>query len=244
MPIGVARGALDAQKGFSFAISSASANANLRTLANTAGYPGSGNCTITINSGVDMYSTSSGTAALVPGSWPSGVTVTLVNKGTVSGAGGNGGAGNPGGFGGPGTAGYAGGTALDATGVSGYIFKVDNSSGVLRGGGGGGGGGAAGDACGGAADGGGGGGGQGNNGGAGAYYGGGNGSSSAPGAGGPPQYQSAAGGSGGAFGAAGGSGSTFPCSYPAAPGGAAGYAVKGNANIVWIATGTRTGPVA
>ena len=138
MPIGVARGALDAQKGFSFAISVASANANLRTLANTAGYSGAGNATITINSGVDMYSTTTGTAALVPGSWPSGVTVTLVNKGTVSGAGGNGGTGDTyTGSGGTKTAGGAGGTALDASAVSGFTFKVDNGSGTLRGGGGG-----------------------------------------------------------------------------------------------------------
>ena len=128
MPIGVARGALDAQKGFSFAISVASANANLFTLANAAGYPGYGNCTITINSGVDIFS-ATGAAALVPGSFPTGVTVTLINKGYISGAGGGGGSG--GGLSMPsynGSGGGAGGTALDASGVSGFTFKVDRKS--------------------------------------------------------------------------------------------------------------------
>ena len=96
MVIGVARAGIisGGLPTFAFNISSTAANQNLRTLANAAGYTGVGNVKATIVSGVEIYSTTASTASLVTGSFPSGVTVTLINQGTVSGAGGAGGAGN------------------------------------------------------------------------------------------------------------------------------------------------------
>jgi hypothetical protein len=241
MPIGVARASVlgATAKEFLVAISASTSNINLRTVANAAGYSG-GDCKITINSGVDVWSASTGAAALVPGSWPSGVTVTLIINGTISGCGGNGGnsqyyacAPNYGGN---------GGTALAATGISGFTFKVDNGSGTIRGGGGGGAASAYNYTCccpSGLYPGGGGGGGQGHNGGAGgngALGGGtgGNGSPSAPGAGGAG-YQN--GGNGGTWGSPGAS------TYGGGYGGSGGNSVTGNSNITWINTGTRTGLV-
>ena len=50
--------------------------------------------TLTINSGVSVGSTSTGTYALQTGSgWATGDTITIVNNGTVIGKGGNGGVG-------------------------------------------------------------------------------------------------------------------------------------------------------
>lgn len=230
------------QNVFAFSITSDTANANLRTLANAAGYTGAGDCTITIDTLVDIYSTSSSTAACVPGSWPSGVTVTLIINGTVSGAGGKGGDSgwcvvNPG---------SNGGVALSASGISGYTFKITNN-GTIRGGGGGGSGGISVSPCPctGAFTypGGGGGGGQGHNGGGGGTAAGGAsngsaGSPSAPGSGGvSPSGGNCNGGNGGGWGADGAG---------LATGGAhstGGNAVTGNANITWNATGTRTGAV-
>jgi hypothetical protein len=78
----------------------------------------------------------------VVGSWPTGVTVTLIIKpgAFISGAGGSGGNALPPSCAGASHPGQAGGTALDASGVSGFTFKVQNL-GTIRGGGGGGGGG-------------------------------------------------------------------------------------------------------
>jgi hypothetical protein len=246
---------------FSVVISANASNINLRTVANAAGYTG-GNCTITINAGVEIFSTSTATAAVVPGVWPAGVTVTLINKGIISGAGGLGG--GPGLYGYGGGAGNPGGPALNAAGISGYTFKVDNTLGIIRGGGGGGGQGGYYQigVCG--VDiygGGGGGGGQGHNGGAGGPGGGSNGDGgpgnpggtgtpAAPGNGGngavSPTFGTGA--TGGNWGTVGGTGQQgfVECTTPQ-PGGAGGLpgnSVTGNANINWLGFGTRTGPIA
>jgi hypothetical protein len=225
---------------------------DLHAWAVANGYAG-GSVTITNNSGVDAW------GGMVPGAFPAGVIVTLVNKGFISGPGGNGNRAYEQGDAGNQFPGSPGGTALNASAVSGFSFKVDNQ-GTIRGGGGGAGGGSY------ALDttccanpytvgGGGGGGGQGRPGGSGGAGGstsapggtpgggGGSGSGSAPGAGGPGGQNAAGtvvgtpGAAGGAWGGAGGNGAG------ASFGGAAGHAVTGNANITWINTGTRLGPV-
>lgn len=124
-------------------ISSNTANYNMRTAAIAAGYSGTGAATIncTINSGVYVYSTSTGSYAFVTGTgWDvSGVTLNLTNNGTILGMGGAGGAGGssysavriPGG--------NPGGPALNAQ----RAINITNN-GTIAGGGGGGGGGNAG----------------------------------------------------------------------------------------------------
>lgn len=75
---------------FSFTISSNQANADLRSLAVAAGWNQSSAVIATVNGGVYIYSTSTGTAGLtISGSWPGGVT--LVNNGYIMGKGGDGG---------------------------------------------------------------------------------------------------------------------------------------------------------
>jgi hypothetical protein len=236
----------------SYFIAANAANVNLRTFANGQGYPGAGDVIITINAGVEVYSTSTGVAALVPGTWPA--NVTLIIKGFVDGMGGTGGT-------------YAvvlataGGPALDARAFSGGAFRVDNSAGQIRGGGGGGGDGGNVQYSDGTnlytGGGGGGGGGQGQLGGAagpGAASTSNNlpnggdgvgGSPSGPGGGGAgggaSGFNGYPGASGGAWGQPGVNG--FADAGPR-PGGAGGNAVLGNANIVWLANGTRLGAIA
>lgn len=236
-----------------YTIPSDTANLNLRTLANANGYTGSGGFSFILGSGIEIYSTSAGTPSLVPGSWPAGVTVSFDKRlGTVSGCGGYGGA--------------AGGTAIDASTVSGFTFSVDNTGAVIRGGGGGGAVGTdgpytfPGPCCSPSttytAGGGGGGGGQGRNGGTGGpgnatsggvggwvpSSSGSNGSSSAPGAGGAGGFVNNNCGFLGATGGTGGAGGVWGTAGSGG-GGAAGKSVNGNANITWVGTGTRTGPV-
>jgi hypothetical protein len=240
MPIGAAK--LRANQLLVLHVTASVNNLNLRTRANAAGYSGSGAATIYIDTGVIIGSTTTATAGLIPGTWPSGVTVTLINNGSIRGKGGAGGNGN--------LPASAGGTALSATGISGYTFSVDNTSGTIRGGGGGGPGGGDGDY----GSAGGGGGGQGDGGGAGGigspdigYGAGGNGSAgtnAGAGSGGGGMGGGANGANGGAFGTAGSpSYAGDPYSGIAYAGGAAGNSVTGTANITWIAVGTRTGPV-
>lgn len=233
MVIGTARASLIAAKGFKFTISSDQVNANLRTLANNAGYSGGGDVEATINTGVNCYASNTSNYGLNIGTFPSGTIVTLINKGFISGAGGNGSnawtEGNPSSP----TAAQAGGTAL-YTNNTGFTVKLNNSAGTIRGGGGGGGWGAdgynsAGDnspnsPTDGRVSGGGGGGGQGTVGGAGGVggsYAGANGvngsagSSSGAGAGGAAIQNNnfiygGAGGNGGSWGAAGASGTLAP----------------------------------
>jgi hypothetical protein len=65
---------------FLFTISSNQTNANLRTLAVSAGWDQNSKVTATINSNIYVYSTSTGTPGLtINGSFPGGVE--LVNNG-------------------------------------------------------------------------------------------------------------------------------------------------------------------
>lgn len=84
---------------FNGTISSNQTNLNLRTWALANGWNGTTAATITVASGVYVYSTGTGTPGLtIDGSWPNGITV--INNGNIlgmGGAGGAGGNGNPGG---------------------------------------------------------------------------------------------------------------------------------------------------
>ena len=265
----ISSGAIDMDSGhgksnqFSFTISSNTTNANLATLATAAGWNGSSNLLATIDSGVYIYSTSTGTPALtVSGSVPGGVS--LVNNGLIVGRGGNGGNGaNASTSAIAGSAGGAGGVALS---VSSAITITNN--GTIGGGGGGGGGGGnyANYSCEASAwstsHGGGGGGGRVNasGGAAGAYgnigyvYGSG-GTASLTAAGSASSILNSTmhntlqnrGGAGGNLGASGTAGSAPIIGQRRGAGGAggsAGAAVSGNSNITWVATGTRLGSIA
>jgi len=75
---------------FNFTISSHQDQANLRTLAVNAGWNQSAPVIATVASGIYIYSTNTGGAALtIDGSFPSGVT--LINNGFIMGMGGHGG---------------------------------------------------------------------------------------------------------------------------------------------------------
>ena len=131
---------------FNATISANTANYNLRAAAVAAGWDQIKplNATVTINSGVYVYSTSTGTYAFDTGvTFPTGTTLSLVNNGTILGMGGAG----AGAMGmGPGGTFYytpintsfaaAGGPGLIAR----YALSVTNN-GIIAGGGGGGGGG-------------------------------------------------------------------------------------------------------
>lgn len=235
---------------FSFTISANQTNANLRSLAVAAGWNQSSAVIATINSGVTIYSTSTGTPALtVNGSFPGGVR--LNNSGVILGKGGNGGNGwlNQ-----ASTAGGSGGLALSVS----VAVSINNANRIAGGGGGGGAGGGASYAPGGKtppeyAGGGGGGGGIGN--GSGGLSGrapagaGGAGTLTSAGSGGGGYQNGSAisgnGGAGGSYGSSGTNGTTAPNSDngTTTSGGAAGGAVAGNSNITWIATGTRNGGI-
>lgn len=127
---------------FPFTISVNQNNANLRTLAVNAGWNQSSSVVATINAGVTIRSTSTGTPALtVNGAWPGGVR--LINNGTIfaqGGAGGGGGRIAPGAYGGgtlggTGQPGFAGGTALAVS----VPITIQNAGTIAGGGGGGGG---------------------------------------------------------------------------------------------------------
>ena len=256
---------------FSFSITSNQTNANLRTLAVNAGWDQSIAVVATINSGVVMTSNTVGTPGLtINGAWPNGIE--LVNNGTIVGRGGNGGAGGVGGTGNassntatPGSAGSAGGLALTIS----VAASIRNNGTIAGGGGGGGGGDGYAIMTGTPKDeywtrygGGGGGGGRSSNtnssggaGGAGPFQpgsAGGTGTFSAAGAfgsvgtGGTTFGQSNRGGAGGGWGSAGSPGSkafSGVGSKPAGGGGGAGPATSGQANVTWLATGTRLGPL-
>ena len=256
---------------FAFTISSNQTNANLATLATAAGWNGSSKLVATIGSGVYISSNASPTPALtVNGSFPGGVS--LINNGFIVGRGGTGGEGGYGvvdGYGNPGVgAGYSGGSGAGAMLVSVAITVTNN--GTIAGGGGGGGGGGASYYSGNLNMGGGGGGGRSSQtnstaGAAGGYsnfygynftprYGaaGTAGTVSANGTGGAggvvnATYKAGAGGAGGGWGAAGSAGVTGvgQQTYSRAGGaaGSAGYAVSGNSNVTWVATGTRLGAI-
>lgn len=208
--------------------------------------PGTSDITVTINPGVTVSSTSTGSSAfLVPSAFSPGDTVTVINNGTIVGRGGNGGNGRP--AGGAGSAGGSGGPGLNVQ----RPVTIQNNNRVAGGGGGGGGGGSginpANDAD--QAGGGGGGGVASGTGGTRGTASGGNGTngtsatlttfgpggSGAPPGGGP-------GGNGGTFGSSGSSGSSGN-QQPGYSGGGSGAAVTGNPFITWNPTGTRNGPI-
>jgi hypothetical protein len=139
MVIGVARAVVASSKLFKFVISTNQVNSNLRTLANAAGYSGYGHVEVTINSNIDCYASNTSNYGLTIGTFPSGITVTLINNGYISGAGGYGGGGLRDDAGGTPYSAQNGGPALNASTVSGFTFKLNNSAGQIRGGGGGGG---------------------------------------------------------------------------------------------------------
>ena len=264
---GISSGAIDMNTGhgkanqFSFTIASNQVQASLSTLGTNAGWNGSSKLVATINSGVYIYSNSTGTPALtVSGSFPGDVSLT--NNGIILGCGGNGGnGGNPGSGGGSGA---GGGTALSVSspititnnntvagggggGGGGGSYTIVGNRGVYLGEGGGGGGGGIGNSSGGSGTGG---GGNGNGGGAG-----GAGSLTSAGGGGTGGYQNTGsqdGGSGGAGGGYGSSGSGgnngvypggngSPATYSGGSGGGSGSCTSGNSNITWSVTGNRYG---
>jgi rubredoxin len=123
---------------FSATINSNQQELNLRTWALGAGWDGSSAATITVGSGVYIWSDSTSTSALtINGSWPGGVTV--INNGYIMGNGGVGGAGQGLNNSNPAESGWAGGVAI-SIGISVTIDNT-NASAYIGGGGGGGGGG-------------------------------------------------------------------------------------------------------
>lgn len=244
---------------FSPTISTNTVNYNLRAAAVAAGWNqvDALTATVTINSGVVVYSSSTGTPAFDTGvTFPGGTTLTIVNNGTILGKGGKGGSTGqvPGQLG---QSGFAGGPALKAQ----FALSITNNGRVAGGGGGGGSGGLSG---------GGGGGGIGNGSG-GAATGpylpdnwgqtpGGAGTLTSAGTAGTPgaysyhspefNYDNAGGtsGDGGTYGTAGGGGGqgfvsddTGTSYYNGGSGGVAGACSVGNANITWTVAGTRNG---
>lgn len=237
---------------FDYIMSSSTTNVNARSTAIAAGWNGSSALTFTINSGVEISSTTPSTAALtVDGSYPNGITVT--NNGYITGRGGKGGRGGTS----PAPS-SAGGTALACS--SAVTFY---NNGEIRGGGGGGGSGNGQGLNGVTWPGGGGGGGAGygsaggiggsSTGGNGSGAGGGSNGSRTGGGGGGSGAQSlgslrgGGGGSGGGNGASGsGGGSGGGGGYGAGGGqspSGGGNAVTGNSNISWSSTGTRVGGI-
>lgn len=211
---------------------------NVMTEAQAAGFvPASQTliAIITINSGIYVVGSSAGAAnyAFDTGTgYTKGATIHLINNGIIAGRGGAGGAGGSSGNGG---AGGQGGSALRTQLGSGGL-RITNNGTIAAGGGGGGGGG-------GYFDGktyyqgGGGGGGRSLGAAGGGTPNGAAGTTTAAGGGGNGTY--ADGGSGAAYGGTGGSGqSPF---YSGGAGGGPGNCTNGNANITWIATGTRIG---
>jgi len=213
--------------------------------------------TLTINSGIYVGSTSTGTAGLIiPSDFHADDQIFIINNGFIVGMGGAGGTGANGtGSNSNGFAGGSGGTAISAS----RAVSIANNGTVAGGGGGGGGTGrrliclSAG-YCGcsaiGIYRGNGGGGGAGYNGGAAgphgyAVHGGGAygsaGSKTGGGAGGSNSNMPSAGGAGGGLGGAGNTGASYDGS--GGSGGSAGNYATGNSNITWTTTGTRLGGV-
>jgi hypothetical protein len=116
--------------------SSSTANATLNLSAIGGYVSGKSDITVTINSGVYLYATSTGNYGLALSGGTTGDTLTIVNLGFILGQGGVGGVGNTGG-------GSSGGPALNlGFGMSACTINNTNGSAYIAGGGGGGGGGA------------------------------------------------------------------------------------------------------
>lgn len=212
-------------------ISANTSNYVLSTSVVPGYYPGLTDVTCIINSGVVVNSTSTGSPAFsVNTSFSSTDTVTIVNNGTIMGAGGAGGSYSTGGAG--------GGPALTAS----RAISLNNL-GTIAGGGGGGGYGGGGSAS------------NSYTSGSGksavtysvtVYAGGGGGGGGGTMQAGTANYATAYGGTGGAGGGlgaagAGGSNGSPGVWYGASGAGAGGSCVVGNSNITWVNTGTRYG---
>lgn len=229
-------------------ISGNTSNYNIRT---SAGSPSDiSDVTLTINSGVTVYSTSTVSPSLNTGTgWASGSVIRIINNGNIYGCGGDGGGGGD--FDQrDGVNGDNGGEAININ----LDVIIDNTNGFIFGGGGGGGGGAT-DARGGLgyAPGGGGGGGQGRNGGNGGSGGSGGGvpaedgtsgdttSAGSGGAGGEDGFYLEVGGSGGGGGGWGSSandGEDTP-NYSGGSGGSGGKAIDLNGyTVTWLGGNT------
>jgi len=234
-------------------ISTDTSNYTVNT-AKAPGYAaGTTDFTLTINNGVFVSSSSTGSYAMtVDTSWAPGDTVSIVNNGTIVGRGGNGGAGGTDTS--PPISGNPGSSAGPALLVQ-RAINLTNGSGRIAGGGGGGGGGALGDyppTC---SFGGGGGGGGGIGVSSGGNRGNWNGQNfgqpgsagtlSAAGPGGSGYPLSGPGGSGGGYGSSGSNGSGTPASGGGrGSGGAAGACIVGNSNITYVGpTGNRNGSI-
>lgn len=260
-----------AQNRNTIAITISSSTNNYNLFSNLGGgyIAGSTDVLVTINPGVVIGSTSTGSPAFTISGFTAGDTVSLTNDGVIVGKGGAGGAGGAGtsGSAGSNTAalgyGSAGSNGGDALSVS-FATSITNN-GTIAGGGGGGGGGAGGRSVlnlsvymfGGGGGGGGAGSGSGGTGGVptptpranGAN--GNSGTATAGGAGGAggsaAGYTGKAGdgGAGGGLGASGSSGqaSTSTFTNPSTSGGSAGNYIVGNSNVTWVVTGARLGGV-
>ena len=113
----------------SYTFTASTANASLNVAAIGGYIAGKSDITITVNTSVYLYSTSTGTPGLTLTGGTTGDTLTLVNNGFIMGMGGAGGTLSP-------TSGGAGGTAISL----GYPITINNTNPVAYIGGGGGGG--------------------------------------------------------------------------------------------------------
>jgi len=115
-------------------VDSDSLNINLRSVHDSLYQPAESGVTVTcvVNTGVIVGSTSTGLPSFDVGSWPAGVTIILIVRGTIQGMGGDGGFQKPGGII---HDGFPGGVALYTR----YATHIDVSSGKIWSGGGGGG---------------------------------------------------------------------------------------------------------
>jgi hypothetical protein len=136
---------------FTQTISADTANYNLKSAAIAGGWNQTTplNATVTINNGVYVYSTSTGSYAFDTGStFPTNTTLALINNGAIVGRGGNGGAGggdtfNNGSGNQPSPINGAAGSAAGPAFIARYAISVTNNA-IISGGGGGGGGGGSG----------------------------------------------------------------------------------------------------
>jgi hypothetical protein len=247
----------------SITISSNTNNYNLFSNLGGGYIAGLTDVVVTINNGVTIGSSSTGSPAFTVSGFTSGDTVSITNNGTIVGRGGTGGTGGIVTSGGAGTAGSSGSNGGNALSIS-FATSITNNGTIAGGGGAGGGGGGAryvesvgiqyrlggGGGGGGAGSGSGGSGGvtgtgtydrNGSNGNAGSSSSAGNG-----GAGATPPSTSNKGGNGGTGGGLGASGSTGSTSVgtntaSGGSGGSAGNYISGNSNVTWIADGTKLG---
>jgi len=177
----------------SYTFSANTQNASLNVTSISGYIAGKSDITVTVNSGIYLWSSSTGTPGFTLSGGSSGDTVTLVNNGYIMGQGGNGG-------GGAGGAGSSGGTALSI----GFATTINNTnaSAYIGGGGGGGASGSFGSNP--------------------AYGGGGGGAGGGSGGSGSGNSYSGSGGGGGSIGSSGGSGGSNSSNYGGGGGGGAG----------------------